>query len=161
DGSGRSPWNSPTTEPLPQRSGARRTPAARPRRGSRRSPPGPYLGQIDRSIPLRAIHPWSEPKTSRERRGESIPTFKVDGDGNPDVRAQLHEALVAERRGFLGEHAEALEGWRAGDRSVSFPAGTYLMRALHGASVAPPHPGAILCAPDAPEASGRPNMDVV
>lgn len=110
---------------------------------------------------IKAIHPWSEPRTPRERRGEIIPTFKVDGDGDPEVRAELYEALVAERRGFLGDHAEARECWRAGDRSVSFPAGTYLMRALHGASVAPAYPGAILCAPDVGGEISRPSMDVV
>jgi hypothetical protein len=110
---------------------------------------------------IKAIHPWSEPRTPRERRGEIIPTFKVDGDGDPDVRAELYQALVAERRGFLGDHAEALDGWRAGDRSVSFPAGTYLMRALHRANVAPAYPGAILCAPDPVGEIARPNMDAV
>jgi hypothetical protein len=110
---------------------------------------------------IKAIHPWSEPRTARERRGEIIPTFKVGGDGDPEVRAELYEALVAERRGFLGDHAGALEGWRAGNRSVSFPAGTYLMRRLHGASVASAHPGAILCAPDPVGEITRPNMDVV
>ena len=33
---------------------------------------------------------------TRERRGEIIPTFKVDGDGDPEVRAELYEALVAD-----------------------------------------------------------------
>src|SRR5690606_24620148 len=80
---------------------------------------------------------------------------------DPDVRAALYEALAAERTGFLGEHAEALDDWRAGNRAVSFPAGTYLMRALHGANVADPHPGAILCAPDPVGEIARPNMEVV
>jgi hypothetical protein len=110
---------------------------------------------------IKAIHPWSEPRTPRERRGEIVPTFKVDGDGDPDVRAALYEALVAERRGFLGDHAEARECWQAGNRAVSFPAGTYLMRKLHRASVAAAYPGAILCAPDVVGEITRPSMDVV
>ena len=77
------------------------------------------------------------------------------------MRAELYEALVAERRGFLGDHADAREGWRAGNRGVSFPAGTYLMRKLHGASVAAAYPDAILCAPDVVGEIARPNMDVV
>ena len=110
---------------------------------------------------IKAIHPWSEPRTPRERRGQIIPSFRVDGDGDFEARAALYKALVAERRGFLGEHAESLECWRAGDREVSFPAGTYQMRRLHRANVAPAYPGAILCAPDAVGEIPRPNMDVV
>ena len=37
---------------------------------------------------------------------------------------------------FRGAYAEALAAWRAGVREVVFPAGTWLMRVLHGAPCA-------------------------
>lgn len=37
---------------------------------------------------------------------------------------------------FLAEYRRALGAWRAGDRAVVFPAGTYLMRVAHGAACA-------------------------
>jgi REP element-mobilizing transposase RayT len=39
---------------------------------------------------------------------------------------------------FLRDHRQAFVQWRAGARCVVFPAGTYLMRVLHGASCAAP-----------------------
>ncbi len=39
---------------------------------------------------------------------------------------------------FRQDYAVALAAWRAGNRAVVFPAGTYLMRLLHGANCAPP-----------------------
>jgi putative transposase len=39
---------------------------------------------------------------------------------------------------FLGEYRRAFEAWRRGSASVVFPAGTYLMRVLHGASCESP-----------------------
>jgi putative transposase len=44
--------------------------------------------------------------------------------------------------GFLKEYAECLRRWRAGNREVVFPYGTYAMRVFHGArcAQAPPAP---------------------
>ncbi len=39
---------------------------------------------------------------------------------------------------FRIAYAAALAAWREGSRSVQFPAGTYLMRVLHGVACAPP-----------------------
>jgi hypothetical protein len=41
-------------------------------------------------------------------------------------------------RVFRQTYRRALDQWRAGDRGVDFPEGTYLMRVLHGASCGPP-----------------------
>jgi REP element-mobilizing transposase RayT len=39
---------------------------------------------------------------------------------------------------FLRDYGQALRAWRAGARSVVFPAGTYLMRLMHGVACAAP-----------------------
>lgn len=64
---------------------------------------------------------------------------------------------VGERVRFGAEYRGSLRQWRDGDRDVEFPAGTYQMRVLHGATVAEPHPDAILCAPG--DMSARANGD--
>jgi hypothetical protein len=61
--------------------------------------------------------------------------------------ADVRERGDGEQRRFFGEYRESLKAWRAGDRDVVFPAGTYQMRVLHGAKVAEPPADAILCAP--------------
>jgi hypothetical protein len=42
---------------------------------------------------------------------------------------------VADRQTFRRRHRDARERWRAGDRQVVFPAGTWKMRIAHGALV--------------------------
>jgi REP element-mobilizing transposase RayT len=73
----------------------------------------------------------------------------VAGDG-PSRSAAL-EAIRLFRWGY----ADALDGWRAGDRDIVFPAGTWRMRVLHGAGRhPPPGPLAVLSgfrAPPTPE----------
>jgi hypothetical protein len=99
---------------------------------------------------LKRIHPFAEPRTPRERRGERVPTFMVRGGyGLDEIRclADVRERCDGEQRRFFGEYRESLKAWRAGDRDVVFPAGTYQMRVLHGAKVAEPASDAILCAP--------------
>ena len=71
----------------------------------------------------------SAPGTSEARRQ---PKPLVAGDGLS--RSVALEAI----RGFRWEYAGALETWRAGDREILFPAGTWQMRALHGAGRHPP-----------------------
>jgi REP element-mobilizing transposase RayT len=41
-------------------------------------------------------------------------------------------------RAFRQTYRQAFDQWRAGDRDVRFPDGTYLMRVLHGARCGPP-----------------------
>jgi putative transposase len=50
----------------------------------------------------------------------------------------LRQEIRAQERVFRQAYAAALSGWRAMDRSVVFPAGTYLMRVFHRASCAAP-----------------------
>lgn len=68
--------------------------------------------------------------SSREPIRQLNPTFAV-GRGQPDAidiaKKALHEFRTAYRK--------ALDAWRAGDRTVEFPAGTYAMRVVHGANV--------------------------
>jgi putative transposase len=69
--------------------------------------------------------------TSHEPARQLNPTFAV-GRGN-------HEALIKakqEVRDFRQKYRQAFDAWRAGNRSVVFPAGTYMMRVVHGAIVA-------------------------
>jgi hypothetical protein len=56
----------------------------------------------------------------------------------PRIAAAAREVrrLALERlRAFCGRYAQALESWCAGDRSVVFPAGTYMMRVRFGVLV--------------------------
>jgi putative transposase len=70
--------------------------------------------------------------TSREAVCQLNPTFAIGRGNTKEVRA----AAIAERREFHSAYRGALLKWRAGDRSVEFPAGTYAMRVVHGARVA-------------------------
>lgn len=45
---------------------------------------------------------------------------------------------IALKKQWDAEYAAALSSWRAGDRSVLFPYGTYQMVVLHGVEMAPP-----------------------
>jgi putative transposase len=68
--------------------------------------------------------------TSREPVRQRNPTFAV-GRGNASA---FHNAARAQRV-FRASYRKALEAWRAGDRSITFPAGTYAMRVFHGVNV--------------------------
>lgn len=67
---------------------------------------------------------------SREERFGLVPTLACKG-------AAVRVELLARRRAWLDAYAEALERWRAGDRDVVFPHGTYKMRVVHNVEVAP------------------------
>jgi hypothetical protein len=58
------------------------------------------------------------------------PTFAVGRDQGDDWRV-----AAAAVRAFRASYRAALDRWREGVRSVLFPAGTWLMRVLHGAAV--------------------------
>lgn len=70
--------------------------------------------------------------TSRERIQQLNPTFAVGRGISKEIRKKEVEKLHA----FRTAYRKALMKWRAGDRSVAFPAGTYAMRMFHGATVA-------------------------
>ena len=93
---------------------------------------------------VRRQHPWAEPRTTRELPGDRVPQFKVGGD---DARV-LRMRCVAEQRGFRRRYADDRRRFTEGETMVSFPYGTYGMRAIHGANMeeAPPA-DAVLCAP--------------
>ncbi|WP_437707362.1 transposase [Sorangium sp. So ce448] len=67
--------------------------------------------------------------TSFEAPGERNPTFAV-GREQGDARRIAGAAV----RAFRASYRAALEWWRAGVRSVVFPAGTWWMCTFHGAS---------------------------
>lgn len=70
--------------------------------------------------------------TSAEPIRKRNPTFAV-GRGN----RRAHARAVEELRAFRRAYRRALCTWREGVRDVVFPAGTLLMRTLHGVRVAP------------------------
>lgn len=50
------------------------------------------------------------------------------------------QEMIERLRAFHAQYTRALDAWRGGNRSARFPAGTYLMRVVHGALVdANPH----------------------
>jgi putative transposase len=69
--------------------------------------------------------------TSYEPIRQLNPTFAV-GRGN----ALAFDIAKTALKEFRSAYRSALNKWRAGDRSVVFPKGTYAMRVIHGASVA-------------------------
>ncbi len=94
---------------------------------------------------VRRLHPWSEPKTLRERGGQRVPTFRI---GARDILGQ--EASVAaatETHHFHREHGQARVARAAGDFEQRFPFGTYQMRVLHGAPVQQAPEAALVTAP--------------
>ncbi|MFZ5787062.1 MAG: transposase [Acidobacteriota bacterium] len=88
-----------------------------------------FLG-LDRVLRTK---PMDRPRTER---GEPAGTGLV-----PSLKALCREAMAEGReelRAFLQAYSEALEAWRAGERQVLFPAGTWWMARFHGAMVAAP-----------------------
>ena len=83
---------------------------------------------------VRGIHPWDEPMTLRESGGGRVPSFKTSKRGLEGKDAEIRGAL--EVRAFREAHASANEEWRAGNRDVEYPCGTYEMERFHGAQVA-------------------------
>lgn len=72
--------------------------------------------------------------TTDELHFQRNPVFAV-GSGNTEAVRNAKESL----RNFRSGYKKAREAWRAGDRAVEFPAGTYGMRVFHGANVAAPN----------------------
>lgn len=74
-----------------------------------------------------------ERATSAEELGERDPTFATGVGQGRAVR----NAAVGALRAFRASYRVARESWRAGDRDVAFPSGTWWMRVFHGARVEP------------------------
>jgi len=68
--------------------------------------------------------------TSFEALRDRNPTFAVGRE-----QGGAWQAAAAAVRAFRASYRAAMERWRAGIRDAVFPAGTWLMRAFHGASV--------------------------
>ena len=94
---------------------------------------------------VRGIHPWDEPMTLRESGGGRVPSFKTGLQGLEGKDARIQGAL--EVRAFREAHAAANDEWRAGNREVAYPCGTYEMQRFHGAQVAEPDWDAWVSAP--------------
>ena len=80
---------------------------------------------------LAKLSPYTRARSWEPLRSRN-PTFAV-GRGRSDA----FFACVERIRAFREHYREALASWRAGLRSAVFPAGTWLMRVLHGAPVVP------------------------
>ncbi len=99
---------------------------------------------------IAATHPFAEPRTPRERRGQTVPLFKIAGPEGlltPQER-ELAKHCAGEARSFQRNNRACYVRWRDGDRATAFPAGCYGMRVFHGASVAEPGAEAVLCVGD-------------
>ena len=92
------------------------------------------------------IHPYDEPRTMRETRGQRVPTFRIGARGIVGRERRIVASVGVTH--FRDRHGGAMGEWSAGNRDVVFPYGTYEMARLHGVNVedAPP-PGCILTAP--------------
>ena len=83
--------------------------------------------------PTRAVQAkFTRRSSSHEVLGALNPTFATGGD--PEAAEQAREA----RAQFLSEYARCMALWRAGDRDVMWPPGTWKMRVLHKARCHPP-----------------------
>jgi hypothetical protein len=93
---------------------------------------------------LQRLHPYDEPRTPAEPRGQRIPTFRIGARGllgrERHIRASVE--TTAFRESHEARRLERLEG-----RDVEFLYGTYGMRVFHGAKVAEPDPEALLAQP--------------
>jgi hypothetical protein len=95
---------------------------------------------------LRRIHPWSEPKTLRERGGERVPSYRIGARGL--VARKADRRARVEVSGFRTSNRAAFEARRAGHVQAIFPYGTYAMDVYHGAPTdLEPPPGALVSAP--------------
>jgi putative transposase len=77
------------------------------------------------------VHPESR-VTSHEAARQLNPSIAVGRGAAKEVRAKA----IAKLRTFRASYRAAMLEWRAGDRSVVFPAGTYAMRVVHGVNIA-------------------------
>ena len=76
------------------------------------------------------VSPWGQPSTL-EPRGERRPSVAARN-------ATLREKMIRKLTSFRQAYRNALDRWKAADRSVVFPFGTYLMCHLHRVCCGPP-----------------------
>jgi putative transposase len=79
------------------------------------------------------VSPFERAK-SREPKRNRNPTFAL---GRGATREAYIEAVVA-LRAFRAAYRQALDRWRAAEREVEFPCGTWWMQHFHGVRVAAP-----------------------
>ena len=96
---------------------------------------------------LRHIHPYDEPQTPREPRGQPVPTFRIGARGI--LGRTLHVQAAGEVKGWRKGYRGSLRDYREQVATPEpFPYGTYEMARFHHAPVADaPPPGALVCAP--------------
>jgi hypothetical protein len=80
---------------------------------------------------LRRLHPWSEPSTLRERRGQHVPSYRIGARGIDGCIAAA--AAAAEVRQFRRDNRDVRLARKAGDYSAAFPFGTFEQVVIHGA----------------------------
>lgn len=80
---------------------------------------------------VRRLHPWSEPRTLRERRGQRVPSFRIGARGIDGCAAAA--AAAAEVKQFRVENRDIRLARKAGDYSAVFPFGTFEQVVIHGA----------------------------
>ncbi|HEY2510131.1 MAG TPA: hypothetical protein VGI39_04725 [Polyangiaceae bacterium] len=68
---------------------------------------------------------------SYEQRRSVFPVFAA-------CLAAVRDRLRRVEQHFRATYRQALDAWRAGDRAIEFPFGTWSMRVLHSAAVGPP-----------------------
>ena len=95
---------------------------------------------------LRRLHPWSEPRSLRERGGQRVPTFSI-GTRGPLAREENIRAAT-EVRSFRATHRHVRIERRNGNDQRRYPFGSYAVRVVHGTPVeAHAHPDAIVSKP--------------
>ncbi len=95
---------------------------------------------------IERMHPWSEPRTLRERGGERVPTFRVGARGIVGVEQEVR--CAEETTCFRKRHETVRVARRDGDDSAAYPFGTYEKLVVYHAPVEREPPSdAILCRP--------------
>lgn len=94
---------------------------------------------------VRRVHPWSEPRRTREASGRVVPSFKIGARG--PARKGQHVRAALEVRGFRAAHRRARALERSGEDNVRFPFGTYGARVQRAAAVEKTVPEAWVTAP--------------
>ena len=79
------------------------------------------------------LHPWSEPRSLRERGGERVPSFRIGACGIDGRLTSI--AAAKETYEFRREHREKRLARKAGDFGARFPFGTFGMRVHHAAPI--------------------------
>lgn len=84
---------------------------------------------------VQRLHPWSEPRTLREKRGQRVPTFRIGARGIDGCIAAA--CAAAEVKQFRIENRQTRLARKAGDHNAVFPFGTFEQVEFHGAPEQP------------------------